>query len=329
MSTKSYNTVLDFLEDLSFESWAKNQKLSDKEFWDFWLNNNPEKRKIAYEAKDIILGIQFDKNNIPKEKVNSEWDKFTKRIQSSPLNKTKKRHSLKWLSIAASLLFFLTISTYIFTKPSYITHTTGYGEILDLKLQDGSTVKLNANSSISYSESNTRKLWLKGEAFFKVDKKHSTNAKFWVLTDDLEVEVYGTVFNVNTKRQKTQVYLEEGNIWLALKNGATKKMAPGNFISYSSEKNKILEEKELAPSNHKASWRNGKLTFLNFSLENAMKKITETYGYEVIFKEEISKNKLITGTVPNTNIDICLQAIEKSVNVKIKKEKDKLIIYNK
>ena len=122
-----------------------------------------------------------------------------------------------------------------------ITHKTNYGEILNIKLQDGSDVTLNSNSSLSYNKNESRKVWLTGEAFFQVDKKVVTNAKFWVITDDLSVEVYGTSFNVNTKKKKTDVFLEEGSIWLSLKNGENKKMIPGNYISYSSQQNKILE----------------------------------------------------------------------------------------
>lgn len=172
-------------------------------------------------------------------------------------------------------------------------------------------------------------MWLSGEAFFQVDKKVTTNAKFWVLTNDLSVEVYGTSFNVNTKKKKTAVYLEEGNIWLKLKNGTDKKMIPGNFISYSAKKNKILEDRNIFNSTIKTSWKDGSLLFENLSLEKAMDKIEEAYGYSIVFKDEKSKNTLITGAVPITNIDICIKAIEKSTDVVIVRKDNSLIIGKK
>ncbi|MDD7915216.1 FecR family protein [Polaribacter ponticola] len=223
----------------------------------------------------------------------------------------------------------ITLSFYFINSNTLVTHKTSYGEILNIKLQDGSDVTLNSNSSVSYYKNESRKLWLTGEAFFDVDKKIATNAKFWVITDDLSVEVYGTSFNVNSKKKKTDVFLEEGNIWLKLKNGTDKKMIPGNYISYSAEKNKILEDINVYNATLKTSWKNGSLIFEKLSLEKAMEKIEESYGYSIIFNDDISKNTLITGAVPTTNIDICIKAIEKSVDVTITKEENSLIISKK
>ena len=334
MNNKKYNAITDFLKDDSFISWVKKTKLSDQSFWDFWIQNNPDKKQLVNEAKALVLGIQFDHKKVPEDKINAAWDKFASTvkekhpIENNPIPK-KKSANFKWLSIAASIVFLLSLTVYSLTKTTIITHTTNYGETLNLKLQDGSSVILNSNSSISFPENNSRKVTLKGEAYFQVDKKEETNAKFWVITNDLQVEVYGTAFNVNTKKQKTQVYLEEGNIWLSLKNGESKKMKPGHLISYSAKQDKILAEKQNIKADEQVSWRNGVLIFNNLSLEDAMKKVTETYGYKVIFKDKESKNSLITGTVPTTNIDICLQAIKKSVNVNITKENSNLVVTKK
>ena len=180
-----------------------------------------------------------------------------------------------------------------------------------------------------YYKNNNRKVWLTGEAFFQVQKKLATNAKFSVITKDLDVDVYGTSFNVDTKHQKTAVFLEEGKVWLQLHNGDTKKMAPGNFISYSSKKNAIIDVKREMDSRYKTSWKDGSIIFENLPLSEAIKKIEETYGVRTIFKDDISKAKLITGGVPITNLTICLKAIEKSVGVDILKTDNTLIIQNK
>ena len=129
--------------------------------------------------------------------------------------------------------------------------------------------------------------------------------------------------------KKTSVFLEHGNISLKLKNGVNKQMIPGNYISYSSKKDIILEEENIINSKFKTSWKDGALLFNNLSLEKAMEKIKESYGLSIVFKDDESKKTLITGAVPITNIDICLKAIEKSVSVIIKKEDDKLIISKK
>lgn len=324
MIEKKYNSINDFLEDNSFKNWVMQKNAMDITFWEFWIANNQDKKELVTKAKDLILGISFQKNMVSDEKLALEWKKLEKKIKV----KKQKFRLLKPFGIAASILLMVTIGVY-FLNSSKVTHKTNFGEILKIKLQDGSDVTLNSNSSLTYYKNESRKVWLKGEAFFQVDKKRATNAKFWVNTEDLIVEVYGTTFNVNTKKKKTSVFLEEGEVWLKLKNGNDKKMIPGNFISYSSKKDEILENINIFNPTVKTSWKDGSLLFENLSLEKAMEKIEESYGYSIIFKDNISKNTLITGAVPTTNIDICIKAIEKSVDVIIIKKDNSLIISKK
>jgi transmembrane sensor len=330
MIKKNYNTINDFLEDASFENWALQNNGTDINFWEFWIANNPDKKELVHKANDLVLGISFDKKFVSKEKVALEWKKLESKIDSKKpkLNPKRKVKYLQAFSLAAASIAILVFIAVHFMNEKII-HKTNYGEILNIKLQDGSNVTLNSNSSLSYYRNEIRKVWLSGEAFFQVDKKKTTNAKFWVFTDDLSVEVYGTSFNVNTKKKKTDVFLEEGSIWLSLKNGGNKKMIPGNYISYSAKKNEILEEINIFNPTVKTSWKEGSLLFENLSLEKAMEKIEESYGYSIVFKDDESKNTLITGAVPITNIDICIKAIEKSVDVTIIKKDNSLIISKK
>jgi transmembrane sensor len=329
MIKKKYNTINDFLDDVSFENWALQNNGTDINFWEFWIANNPDKEELVNKARDLVLGISFDTNFVDEGKVALEWNKLESKIRAKKFRPKRKVRFLKQFGVAASLLLLISVGFYFMNNNSKITHKTNYGEILNIKLQDGSDVTLNSNSSLSYYKNESRKVWLSGEAFFQVDKKVVTNAKFWVFTNDLSVEVYGTSFNVNTKKKKTDVFLEEGSIWLKLKNGIDKKMIPGNYISYSSKKNEILEDKNIFNPIAKTSWKDGSLLFENLSLEKAMEKIEESYGFTIVFKEDKSKNILITGAVPITNIDICIKAIEKSVDVTITKKDNSLIISEK
>ena len=329
MIKKEYNTINDFLDDTSFKNWALQENGTDISFWDFWISKNTDREELVNKAKDLVLGVSFDKKFVDNNKVAFEWKKLEAKIKAKKATPKRSVRYLKPLSIAASILLVVSLGFYFISITPMVTHKTNYGEILNIKLQDGSDVTLNSNSSLSYSKNDSRKVWLSGEAFFQVDKKVVTNAKFWVLTDDLSIEVYGTSFNVNTKKEKTDVFLEEGNIWLKLKNGDDKKMIPGNYISYSADKNKILEEINIFNPTIKTSWKDGSLLFENLSLEKAMEIIKESYGYSIIFKDDNAKKTLITGAVPITNIDICIKAIEKSVDVTIIKKDNNLIISRK
>ncbi len=332
MDNKGYTTLEEFLSDSSFCEWAKGTNATSTDFWNKWIDCNPTKKSLANEAKDIIIGIQFKDIEKNKEQVEAQWKLFENRVNQQQLKRRRKKSSKVYMFVgaAASILLLVTVGLFTFkTSPEKIIHSAPLGEIVEVKLIDGTKVILNSNSSLYYYQNESRKVWLQGEAFFQVQKKPTTNAKFFVATNDLVIQVYGTAFNVDTKHQKTAVFLEEGSIALQLANGNVKSMSPGNFLSYSAKKDAVIDLEKKINSKLKTSWKDGSIVFENLPLSEAIKKIEETYGVSAIFKDTVSKEKRITGGVPNTNLDICLKAIEKSVGVQIQKAKNTLIIHNK
>ncbi|MDO5981143.1 FecR family protein [Flavivirga spongiicola] len=328
MKNRAYTNIEDLINDASFVNWVHKKQMADIDFWDNWLLENPDKKQLVFDAKDILIGVKFNKSFVSEQKTFDAWEKFEKHATSTdkvykiPFYKNKK-----YQGIAAAILLFIAVSAFYFTsKPATIVHKTAYGEILDIKLPDGTKVKLNSNSVLSYNDHDLREVVLEGEAFFNVEKKPVTNAKFLVTTDDLKVEVYGTSFNVNKRNTRTQVFLEEGSIALKLKNGIQKKMIPGDLVSYSYKTDKIIEEKRILRPELQTSWKNGSLIFDRSTLESAMSKIEDTYGITAIFEDDDSKNILITGAVPTQNLEICIKTIEKSAQVAIVNQNNKLYI---
>ncbi|MFX8848460.1 FecR domain-containing protein, partial [Acinetobacter baumannii] len=77
--------------------------------------------------------------------------------------------------MSAAAVFILAIAGIYYFKYSNGDQNiqTTYGQITEKILPDGSSVLLNANSSIrtsSFHSGNTREVWLQGEAYFKVHK---------------------------------------------------------------------------------------------------------------------------------------------------------------
>lgn len=334
MRTKNYTKIEDFINDESFINWANNVRLSDVEFWESFIQKNKHLQELIYDAKSIVTGVQFDKQFLSEDNVNDAWSVLENRIKGSKDNSSVSKTNIfsltnkKFVGIAASIVLLISVfSIYVFNTPATITHKTSYGEVLNLKLPDGTSVTLNSNSTLTYLEDNARKVTLKGEAFFNVVKKQETNAKFWVQTKDLEVEVYGTAFNVNDRDTKTQVFLEEGSVALKLKNGTAKKMIPGDLVSYSYAKNAIETSKVSLNSETETSWKDGSLIFDRTTLESALSKIKNTYGYDIVFEDNDIKSTLLTGAVPTHNIDVCIKTIEKTAQVTIVNKNNKLHIY--
>jgi ferric-dicitrate binding protein FerR (iron transport regulator) len=318
------------LNDDSFINWAKETNTNDISFWNAWIAKNPEHIDDIYTAKAMLLGVAFNIKPLDKNKINSELATVLNRIDKPQKanNNTQRYFKLsKYAAVAAIALFVSIFSITTIYNSQTVTHQTSFGEIIELKLPDGTTVVLNGNSSIKYHKDEPRTVYLKGEAYFKVKPIPSTKAKFWVNTQDLTVEVYGTQFNVNTRQEKTSVLLDEGSIHLLLKNGESKIMNPGEIASFSKEDQKVSHKKITKKTSY-ASWKEGTYIFNNITLNEVMQHIENTYGVSYEFADPSLKTKLVSGGIPNENLDICLLAIQKSTEVKILTKEDKLYIYN-
>ncbi len=332
MSENDQSQLEIFLNDSSFQNWAKRSNQNDIDYWDGWISKNPSKIETVYTAKSIITGIGFKKTSLPTGKINMELDAVLGKINKNkptpviPFEAKRKSRISAYVSIAAAVLILFVVGGVWMNSSSEVVHKTGFGEIIDLKLPDGTSVVLNGNSEIKYDKNNSRAIELNGEAYFKVKPIPSTKAKFWVQTQDLKVEVYGTQFHVNTREAKTDVLLDEGSIHLVLDNGTTKEMIPGEMVSFSKEKNVVTHNK-VTPELPYSLWREGTYVFNNTSLQEVMKNVELSYGVEVEFIDEELESLQLTGGIPNQNLKICLSAIEKSTGTRIVKKGNRLILF--
>src|SRR5690606_8731570 len=100
---------------------------------------------------------------------------------SAAAERRRKPQPHLWWGIAASLLLLISLFFYLGGAPEFlgnreIVYTTGFGERLEVELNDGSHITLNANSELRWSEEwkekGNRQAILKGEAFFEVKKQN-------------------------------------------------------------------------------------------------------------------------------------------------------------
>jgi len=319
------------LDDPSFLSWVKNSNKNDIEYWNSWINDNPSHINTIETAKAIIIGINFQKDFPSEQKTDEALARILPKLNDNTsavksIGNGSKIRTILSLASAAVVLFLITWSGFQFYENASTTiHKTNFGEIIDLKLPDGTSVVLNGNSQIKYKKSNPRDIFLEGEAYFKVTPIPSTNAKFWVHTSDLKVEVLGTQFHVNTRKRKTNVVLDEGSIHLEFNNGEVKKMIPGELVTFSKETKNLIHKKVTVTTPY-ALWRDGTYTFNEISLKEVMLNLEYTYGIKVRYENKKLQNLRITGGVPNQNLKICIAAIELATNTRIIHKDNTLLI---
>ena len=195
----------------------------------------------------------------------------------------------------------------------YNTLKVPHGKTFGITLSDGSKVTLNAGSELKYpvqfiENKKNRTVFLNGEAFFEVAKNETH--PFIVNTQDMDVEVLGTHFNVTsyTEDYKTYTVLVEG------------KVAAHNKLSV--QDSKILEpnqkvffhdnQLEIIPVNVQkyVAWVQGQLIFEDESfivIENKLeRKFNVTINNTYNELDEIN----ITATFKDETIDQVLKTFQ-------------------
>jgi ferric-dicitrate binding protein FerR (iron transport regulator) len=242
------------------------------------------------------------------------------------LHSTRRRW---WMVAAAVLVLFAGVSIWKLTGKTLETKilAANYGQTSKHQLPDGSEVMLNANSTVklgrNWQDGNDREVWLKGEAFFHVAKTSHQN-RFIVHTEQMDIIVTGTQFNVITRSDRSSVLLTEGSVTIQSRDGKTVMMKPGDFVEIDNnqlQKKPVNEDVILA-------WKGNNLFFDNTPLPEAAKVIGEHYGMKVILADPELEQETLTGIMQNNNLDILLKSLEDAKGFKIVK-RDKEIIISK
>lgn len=212
----------------------------------------------------------------------------------------------------------------------YNTLITPKSKVFNVTLSDGTKVWLNASSAIKYPtqfSSDIRKVYLTGEAYFEVTKDKSK--PFIVSTNDMEVEVYGTSFNV-------MAYPNDNSVEATLVEGSVKVKAskfnlvlePGKQAKFNKTSNSLQEMK--VNTDLYTSWKVGKYIFEFENLQNVMTKLSRWYDTEITYINKDMENLHFSGTLYKYNdIKQTLHIIELATNVKFEIVENKVLVSRK
>lgn len=347
MDTENYS-VNDLIDNKNFLRWVKHPTSELDCYWNNWKSADPQRVDILNQAKTIILAVDFKKT--APEDINS--DRIFNRIERtlrddfdapphSHSNKARPRMTRKktdndkssfssyffnrWRKTAAAFIGVLLLCAgplYFLGKTKENVYTTDFGETKLIELPDRSRVKLNGNSTLvllpEWKDQEHREVWLEGEAFFSITPD-PTGKKFLVHTSDqFNIEVLGTEFNVSYREESTRVVLSSGKIKLNVKEESQTRdliMESGEMVEYAPETNE-LEKSEVNPSKYTA-WRNDRLIFDNTSLGEIKTILETTYGVSVEIANDTILKKKIFGSAPSDNLDLLLEGLSKSLNHQI------------
>lgn len=162
-----------------------------------------------------------------------------------------------------------------------------FGKKTTLVLADGTKVWLNAGSRFAFPqkfEGNRREVHLDGEAYFEVTK--NKNQPFIVSTQNIDVEVLGTKFNLSAYQADnfSETVLLEGAVKVQDNRkvfNAKLELKPNQKATYYAY-NKELIRSEAPDAEMKISWINGWYQFSNQNLITVLHKLERYYNIRFI-----------------------------------------------
>jgi ferric-dicitrate binding protein FerR (iron transport regulator) len=313
-----------FVEDATFRRYVAEPTPALTEFWERVAQQYPRARPRMQQARLFLLALSEEYSREQQATYREQRAALNRTLSEAahrdihPVRKTGSRWLARPWVVAATALLIVSafIGGYYFTssgQPRTSVHATAFGEQKRLSLPDGTLVQLNAGSELRFAdnweEAGRREVWLVGEAYFTVARGPTPRQhKFLVHTDDLDVTVVGTQFNVNTAgSQGTEVILEEGKVLLSYDEGGpgpdTVQMMPGERVVYDRRTTLLLREEIRPDEQAPTSWKDGRLVFENVTLRDAGRRIEQIYGRKLRFVPEALGERSVYLTTSATDLD--------------------------
>lgn len=196
----------------------------------------------------------------------------------------------------------------------YNTITVPRGGEYQLTLSDGTRVWLNAETELKYPVAfvgEGREVMLKGEAYFEVAK--NVSRPFVVKTEQLDIKVLGTSFNMKSYPSETQqVTLVQGKVEVRVGN-YSRKLQPGEQLNYSSEGPEIRNVDVKAYT----AWKDRRFVFNDDLLEEVIHKLGRWYDVEFFLRDAEVRKIRFTGNLPKyRNLDQVLNKLELTTHIR-------------
>ena len=224
-----------------------------------------------------------------------------------------------WMRYAAAIVL-IAAAVFVFrnmTATGPLTLSTGIGESLSHALPDGSTVNIDAVSSIAYQSKNwedDREVNLEGRALFTV----RSGSDFEVVSKSGLVKVLGTVFEVNDRGTTFGVRCFEGKVSVETE-GQKEILTPGQGLIVTKTGLQRIEFNDEAPG-----WIENQLYYNNTSL-SAIFSDLERY-YDVQFDIDAAKGeRRYTGLIPSNNLESVLQLLSLPMNMTYTRNGDTIV----
>lgn len=287
-----------------------------------------EEFSLAYnDSSRLWGGLKISATKFDRKRIEYLRDHKIRRAN----NKQRKIVLQRFLSYAAIFIGLLIGVLFVYndlkSTKSYSLSNTENGII---NLPDGSKITLNKEAVVSYGNSflksfNREVRILSGCAFFEISKQEGNS--FIVKTDNYDIEVLGTKFNVDNSTAKTTVVLEQGKIQLNnyCKTGIkSMELKPGDMAVFGSK----FDNPKLKKVNTEVSkyWMKSKLDFDDYSLNDLKTIFKDYYGKDLVINNANIHINKVGGSAPADDISLIIKGLSIVLKKDLINRNDSIII---
>jgi ferric-dicitrate binding protein FerR (iron transport regulator) len=348
-------TAEDFVCDESFRNYCSGSDKTAVQFWKAWIRDHPERSGEVREAERLISILNARQGNVQEQLEQLKdgilrFDLLKRSLSDEPVKVPSFRW--KYLAGAAAAVLVAIVAVWLLIPSKKAVPIRSMAQEIrsgseprkTVVLPDGSVVTLHSNTTLRLGEGfgNTgRELTLSGEALF--DIAHGGQHPFIVHTSAVDVEVLGTLFNLNAYPQAgyTETSLFRGKIAVSLKDHPERKMiltpSQKSVVFNSAGKiekvvaDSLLKKVSLSvdPVNHKAkeiAWVRSRIKIEDEPLEVIAGRLQAWYGIPIVFTDNETKGYRYSGTFESETVVKALEALQLSYPFNFRVEKDTIII---
>ncbi|NIG54459.1 FecR family protein [Chitinophaga sp. Cy-1792] len=321
----------DFLNDESFIRYIRGGS-PDAAWWEAYQHAAPENLRELQDAAAALRLIFTAKRIFPAPQLADEvWHSIAKGMDADSRKPLLRQIRRRWIGVAAAVLLLITgsVAWYMFART---TIHTAYGKMSAIVLPDSSTIILNSNSVVSYKKywgsGRKREVWLEGEAFFEVRHLKKDRGpvlpaeQFIVHTQQVDVAVLGTTFNVKERHGITEVGLRTGAVQITAHEQQLR-LQPGEVAQFNRQSGLM----KLSPKAVQAvsAWKNHTLIMDEMQVSEILQLLEDNYGYHAVITDTTILNKRFKGIFPVKNEDDIIFVLAGLLQMDIEKKDHQLI----
>lgn len=307
-------------------------KLSLNEQIDFSEQLADPQNQVAEEVLNDDWKSQLELKSSSDKDFNPILDRVHHHIrlnENSKLIQTNWMHTFQRIAAILIIPLFITFLAYFYIQSSNTFNSNSYVEIecpmgarIKFNLPDGSTGFLNSGAQLKYPVQfkDDRKVELLGEAYFEV--VHNAKRPFHVITNNLDIKVLGTTFNViaNEGEATEEIVLQSGKVDISLMDGTNlASLKPNEQLILDVEKQTI--QKNSVEALQYTSWKDGKLVFRNENLQQVARRLSRWYNSDVIVQDNLLEEYTFHATFVDEPLNEVLKLLSLTAPIEYKEEK--------